>query len=97
MIWAFAAGAVLMCVLTLGMATGITILLARTNASVARVLSEAVREALQGIFQPPEQEPVVEPEPEEEIPTHGPQGLWFQDEPVPAWEDEDMEPLEIRQ
>jgi hypothetical protein len=98
-IYAFIAGAAIMCVLCLGMATGLTILLARVNGSVARVLSESVREALAGIFQPPPTEvPEAQGsvEQDEELPTHGPQGLWFQDEPVPSWETEDMEPLEIR-
>ena len=74
-----------MAVLTLGMATALTLLMARVNGAVARVLSEAVRDVFWPKSAP---QPVVEPE-EDNLYTAG---LWLDGE-EPPWETENMEPL----
>jgi len=99
-IWAFIAGAAAACILCLGTAYALAFLMARVNGEVAKILAQSVSESLQGLFHPPATQSPAEGAVEAEEPTqpvHGPEGLWLQDEDVPPWEEDSMEPLEIRQ
>lgn len=81
----FVAGAFAMGVLMLGFCVCMTVLMARVNGEVARVLSESIER----VFWPKQQVQSVEADPEHLV-SQGmdPQDPW----PEPKWETEDMSP-----